>query len=107
MDAYEWQPRTVRVELSAAEQNHLEISWQPPTWWVDSIGWQYKIYVLVPNGERREVHSGEELNCTLSLADIYEHNNNTSPIDFQIVTFCDADGFESVPVQFSWPMAIL
>ena len=105
-DAHKWQPRTVRSELSSAEQNHLEISWKPPRW-APTIRYQYKIYVLVPNSERQEVYSGEEQNCTLPLADIYERNNNQSPIDFQIVTFRDADGFESMPVQFSWPMAIL
>ena len=100
------QPRVVRAELSADGQN-LEISWKAAPYLVDSFGYQYKIYVIVPNAFRQQVYSGEELSCTLPLADIYERNNNTSPIDFQIVTFRDADGFESIPVQFSWPMAIL
>ena len=100
-----WQPRSIRTELSADEQN-LEISWKPARHY---YRYKYKIYVMVPNTGRQEVYCGKYTNCTIAvrrLEGFYGVNNINinNPVKFQIVTF--EAGFENKPVQFNWPIAI-
>ena len=106
MDPY-WQPKFIRTELSADEQE-LTIRWWPPR--RTCYTYQYKIYVKVPNADRQEVYSGRDTNCTIAvrrLKDIYGVNNfnYSNPVNFQIVTF--DEGFESQPVHLDWRLQIL